>query len=65
MNVHQSLAVAEPIPALVPIAPEATEAEAMVRFERVAKTYPAYRDKPSVQALLDIDCAIRADRSPA
>jgi D-methionine transport system ATP-binding protein len=53
MNVHQSLAIAQAIPA-----PETTEAEAMLRFERVAKIYPAYRDKPSVQALQDIDFAI-------
>jgi D-methionine transport system ATP-binding protein len=58
MNAHQSLAIAEAIPALAPIAPETTEADAMVRFERLAKTYPAYRDKPSVQALQDIDFAI-------
>src|ERR1700742_2270357 len=58
MNAHQSLTIAEAIPALAPIAPEATEAEVMVRFEQVAKTYPAYRDKPSVQALQDIDFAI-------
>jgi D-methionine transport system ATP-binding protein len=58
MNVHQSLALAEPIPTPAPIASEATEAKAMVRFEQVAKIYPAYRDKPSVQALEDIDFAI-------
>jgi len=58
MNAHQSLAIAEAISALAPIATETTEAEAMVRFERVAKTYPAYRDKPSVQALQEIDFAI-------
>jgi D-methionine transport system ATP-binding protein len=58
MNVQQSLAVAEPMPALAPIAPVSSEAEVMVCFERVAKTYPAYRDKPSVQALQDIDFAI-------
>jgi D-methionine transport system ATP-binding protein len=58
MNVHQSLALAEPIPAPVPIAPQRAEAEAMVRFEQVAKTYPAYRDKPSVQALQEIDFVI-------
>ncbi len=58
MNAHQSLAIAEAIPALAPITPEITEAAAMVRFEAVAKTYPAYRDKPSVQALQDIDFAI-------
>jgi D-methionine transport system ATP-binding protein len=58
MNAHQSLAVAEAIPALAPFVLETREAEAMVRFEQVAKTYPAYRDKPSVQALQDIDFAI-------
>ena len=30
----------------------------MVRFEAVSKVYPAYRDKPSVQALQEIDFAI-------
>ncbi|QOZ38281.1 methionine ABC transporter ATP-binding protein [Bradyrhizobium sp. CCBAU 53421] len=30
----------------------------MVRFETVSKIYPAYRDKPSVRALQDIDFAI-------
>src|SRR5580692_5287204 len=58
MNAHQSLAIAEAIPALASIAPEAKEADAMVRFEQVAKTYPAYRDKPGVQALQDVDFAI-------
>jgi D-methionine transport system ATP-binding protein len=58
MNIRQSVAIAEPIPAPVEIAPEPAEAKAMVRFEGVAKAYPAYRDKPSVQALLDVDFAI-------
>jgi D-methionine transport system ATP-binding protein len=58
MNAHQSLALAEPIPAPAPVAFEATTTEAMVRFEQVAKIYPAYRDKPSVQALQDVDFAI-------
>jgi D-methionine transport system ATP-binding protein len=58
MNVHQSLPVTEPMPAFAPIAPVSGEAEVMVRFERVAKTYPAYRGKPSVQALEGIDFAI-------
>jgi D-methionine transport system ATP-binding protein len=58
MNAHQSLTVAEPIPAPLPIAPKPVEANAMVRFEQVAKIYPAYRDKPSVQALQDVDVAI-------
>ena len=30
----------------------------MVRFEDVEKTYPAYRGKPSVRALQNIDFAI-------
>jgi hypothetical protein len=38
--------IAEAIPTLAPIASEATEAEAMVRFEQPAETYPACRDKP-------------------
>jgi D-methionine transport system ATP-binding protein len=58
MNVHQSLTVAERVPVPGPIAAEAAEADAMVRFELVTKTYPAYRDKPSVHALQDIDFAI-------
>jgi D-methionine transport system ATP-binding protein len=58
MNALHSLAVAEAIPAFAPIAAETTEADAMLRFERVAKIYPAYRDKPSVQALQDIDFAV-------
>ncbi|WP_375788725.1 methionine ABC transporter ATP-binding protein [Bradyrhizobium sp. Pha-3] len=58
MNVHQSLTAAEPVEALSPLAHPPTTADAMVRFEQVAKAYPAYRDKPSVQALKDIDFAI-------
>jgi D-methionine transport system ATP-binding protein len=58
MNVHQPVTVAEAIPALASIAPEPAEAQAIVRFEQVAKTYPAYRHKPGVQALQDIDLAI-------
>jgi len=58
MNVHQSLTVAERVPVPGPIAAEAAEADAMVRFELVTKTYPAYRDKPSVHALQGIDFAI-------
>jgi D-methionine transport system ATP-binding protein len=58
MNAHQSVTLAEPIPAPLPIASDVAETEAMVRFEQVAKTYPAYRDKPSVQALQDINFAI-------
>ncbi|WP_420965282.1 methionine ABC transporter ATP-binding protein [Bradyrhizobium sp. B120] len=58
MNVHQSLTAAEPVETLSPLAHPRTAADAMVRFEQVAKAYPAYRDKPSVQALKDIDFAI-------
>ncbi|MCC8951905.1 methionine ABC transporter ATP-binding protein [Bradyrhizobium sp. Pear77] len=58
MNVHQSLTAAEPVETLSPLAQPPTTADAMVRFERVSKAYPAYRDKPSVQALKDIDFAI-------
>jgi D-methionine transport system ATP-binding protein len=58
MNAHQPLTVAEPVPAPVPIPPAPAQADAMVRFEQVAKTYPAYRDKPGVQALQDVDFAI-------
>ncbi|WP_342712279.1 methionine ABC transporter ATP-binding protein [Bradyrhizobium sp. B124] len=58
MNVHQSLTAAEPVETLSPLAHPPTTADAMVRFERVSKAYPAYRDKPSVQALKDIDFAI-------
>jgi D-methionine transport system ATP-binding protein len=58
MNVHQSFAAAGQIAVPAPILPETIEAEAMVRFEQVAKTYPAYRGKPSVQALRAIDFAI-------
>src|SRR5215470_13300903 len=58
MNAHQPLTVAEPVPAPVLIPPVSAPADAMVRFEQVAKTYPAYRDKPGVQALQDVDFAI-------
>ncbi|MBX9647096.1 MAG: methionine ABC transporter ATP-binding protein [Xanthobacteraceae bacterium] len=62
MNVHQSLTASGPlksfsppdsVPAKVP-----AKADAMVRFEGVEKTYPAYRGKPSVRALQNIDFAI-------
>jgi D-methionine transport system ATP-binding protein len=58
MNVHPSLTVARPIESFPPPATGATALDAMVRFEAVSKTYPAYRGKPSVQALEDIDFAI-------
>jgi D-methionine transport system ATP-binding protein len=40
------------------MAPEAPAPDTMLRFEAVSKTYPAYRGKPSVRALQDIDFAI-------
>src|SRR5690348_13561955 len=58
MNARQSLAVAEPLRPPEPVAPAAATVEPMVRFERLSKTYPSYRDKPSVQALREIDFAI-------
>lgn len=58
MNVHQSIAIARPIEALSSVAPENTALDAMLRFEAVSKTYPAYRSKPSVRALQNIDFAI-------
>ena len=57
MNVHQSLAASRPLETFQP--PAAVPApDAMVRFENVEKTYPAYRGKPSVRALQNIDFAI-------
>jgi D-methionine transport system ATP-binding protein len=58
MNVHQSLTTARPVEPPVPLAPRPAASDTMVRFETVSKVYPAYRDKPSVQALQDIDFAI-------
>jgi D-methionine transport system ATP-binding protein len=58
MNAHQSLAAGEPIGSGAAISPSVATPDAMVRFEGVSKTYPAYRDKPGVQALQDIDFAI-------
>ncbi|QIG94821.1 MULTISPECIES: methionine ABC transporter ATP-binding protein [unclassified Bradyrhizobium] len=58
MNVHQSLTAVRPVEPLLPAAHPPSVADAMVRFEQVSKAYPAYRDKPSVQALQDIDFAI-------
>lgn len=58
MNAHQSLAIGQPIETLEAISPAATAADAMVRFENISKTYPAYRGKAGVNALQDIDFAI-------
>ncbi|MBR0845085.1 methionine ABC transporter ATP-binding protein [Bradyrhizobium liaoningense] len=56
MNAHQSLATGQPIATLEAISPAA--ADAMVRFENISKTYPAYRGKAGVNALQGIDFAI-------
>ena len=58
MNVHQSLAVSRPVEILPPSDADVVPDDAMVRFEAVSKTYPAYRGKPSVKALQHIDFAI-------
>lgn len=54
MNAHPSLVIGEP----VEIRDAAAEPKAMVRFENISKTYPAYRGKPGVNALEGIDFAI-------
>jgi len=58
MNAHQSLAIGQKIETLEAISPAARNADAMVRFEGISKIYPAYRGKPGVNALQDIDFAI-------
>jgi D-methionine transport system ATP-binding protein len=58
MNMRQSLAVARSIEPFPPLAPKAAAPDEMVRFEALSKAYPAYRGKPSVLALQDIDFAI-------
>jgi D-methionine transport system ATP-binding protein len=58
MNAHHALAAVRPIEPSEVVVPRVTAAEPMVRFEGLSKTYPAYRDKPSVQALQQIDFAI-------
>ena len=58
MNVRQSVMAAAPVSAPAAIALATAEAEAVVRFDRVAKTYPAYRGKPGVQALQEVDFSI-------
>jgi D-methionine transport system ATP-binding protein len=55
MNAHPSLVIGEPVETRAATAPEP---EAMVRFENISKTYPAYRGKPGVNALQGIDFAI-------
>ena len=58
MNAHQSLAIGQPTEKLEAISSAATGPEPMVRFEGISKTYPAYRGKPGVNALENIDFAI-------
>jgi len=58
MNAHQPLAVGQPVAPPEAMSPAATQPDAMVRFEAISKTYPAYRGKPGVNALQDIDFAI-------
>ncbi|MGL9617669.1 methionine ABC transporter ATP-binding protein [Bradyrhizobium sp. U531] len=58
MNAHQSLAVGQPIAPPEAISRAAPEPDAMVRFAGISKTYPAYRGKPGVNALQDVDFAI-------
>jgi D-methionine transport system ATP-binding protein len=58
MNAHQFLAAGRPVQLGPAIASDAVVADAMVRFDAVSKTYPAYRGKPSVRALRDVDFAI-------
>jgi D-methionine transport system ATP-binding protein len=58
MNVHQSSPRGRPV-TTPGIAQDAVAAlDPMIRFESVSKTFPAYRGKPSVQALKGIDVAI-------
>jgi D-methionine transport system ATP-binding protein len=58
MNAHQFLTAAQPLQLSPAAAPNIAAVEAMVRFEAVSKTYPAYRGKPSVRALQDLDFAV-------
>ncbi|MBR0789445.1 methionine ABC transporter ATP-binding protein [Bradyrhizobium manausense] len=54
MNAHPSRVIGEPIE--IQDAPAGPDA--MVRFESLSKTYPAYRGKPGINALEGIDFAI-------
>lgn len=58
MNAHQSLAIGQKIDRLEAMLPATADADAMVRFVGISKTYPAHRGKPGVNALQDIDFAI-------
>ena len=50
MNAHQSVTAARPVEPLASPDSAPAKADAMVRFEGVEKTYPAYRGKPGVRA---------------
>jgi D-methionine transport system ATP-binding protein len=52
------LAASRPLESFSPPDGVSAKTDAMVRFEGVEKTYPAYRGKPSVRALQNIDFAI-------
>src|SRR5450631_2347359 len=58
MNVHQSSPRGRPITNSEIAHDAAATLDPMIRFESVSKTFPAYRGKPSVQALKGIDVAI-------
>lgn len=58
MNAHPSLTIGQPVETLAAIPPAASAPDTMVRFEGISKTYPAFRGKPGVNALQDIDFAI-------
>ncbi len=58
MNAHQSVAVRHGVGSFPAIVPHVAPGQRMVQFETVSKIYPAYRGKPSVHALQDIDFSI-------
>jgi D-methionine transport system ATP-binding protein len=58
MNAHQSRVIGNAIASADAVSSDVVRPEAMVRFDGVSKVYPAYRDKPSVHALQEIDFAI-------
>jgi D-methionine transport system ATP-binding protein len=58
MNVHQSSPRGRPVTNPEIAHDAAATLDPMIRFESVSKTFPAYRGKPSVQALKGIDVAI-------
>ena len=58
MNAHQSLAIGQSVETFEAISSAVAEPDAMVRFAGISKTYPAYRGKPGVNALQNIDFAI-------